>query len=411
MSIKSESFPKMATRTKAASTTCANSKYKKPKPSIPATDPKYIQNLWQQVRKQQHGYTSHNQQVSYMANTAARAERKKVTPPTPSTTVSDKCLLPRGITIDDSGIPPPDPFSHFHTKKPVNYRDLDGLEKSTIWLDADPAFTENINREYKYMDRYHLCEAEYASFAKENLLKREPREEILDNTEDATQRFRRAERMLEFVCKPDKGTEWEPPPLCSSLDVQEYPTYNFDVRPDCSYWVSLHAINSRYAGQVESFLHVAQERIICPYLTVEFKRDDGSLEKAMEQAATFGALALYNRYRLRKLAVSDRWAHEQECQLRHYVLTITKSRYKLWCVRPNLQDGKWNGCNMKKIFVASLVSEQGVRSFVDWVNEVHRWGLDNHVESCEGDIKLIVEKYNYRVSTQSSNKEECTCND
>lgn len=130
----------------------------------------------------------------------------------------------------------------------------------------------------------------------------------------------------------------------------------------------------------------------------------------MEQAATFGALALYNRYRLRKLAVSDRWAHEQECQLRHYVLTITKSRYKLWCVRPNLQEGKWNGCNMKKIFVASLASRQGVKSFVDWVNEVHRWGLNDHVDSCEGDIKLIVEKHNYRVSMQSSNKEECTCN-
>lgn len=238
----------MANRAKAASITCANSEYKKHKPSIPATDPKYIQNLWQQVRKQQRGHKSHNQQVSYMANTAARAERKKVPPPTPPATLSDvsrssrppstiltsssqsitiknpyfreKCLLPRGITIDDSGIPPPDPFSHFHTKKPVNYRDLDGLEKSTIWLDADPAFIENVNREYKFMDRYHLCEAEYASFAKENLLKREPREEILDNTEDAGQRFRRAERMLEFVCKPDKGIEWETPPLCSSLDVQ-----------------------------------------------------------------------------------------------------------------------------------------------------------------------------------------------
>ena len=318
--------------------------------------------------------------------------------------------MPGGITIDDSGIPGPDPFSHFYTKRPLNYRELDGLEKSTIWLDADPAFVENINREYKFMDHYYLCEAEYASFVKENLLKREPLVYILDNTETASQRFRRAERMLEFVCKPDKGIEWEIPPLCPSLDVQEYPIYNFDVRPDCSYWVSLHAISSRYAGQVESFLHVAQGRMICPYLTVEFKRDDNSLEKAMEQAATFGALALYNRYRLRNLAVPDGWTHEQECQLRHYVLTITKSKYKVWCVRPNLKDGNGNGCDMKKIFVASLVSKQGVKNFVDWVNEVHRWGLHNHIESCERDVKLIAEKHGHRVSTQGPNK-ECTCND
>ena len=434
---------KMATQTKAASTTYASSKYKKPKPSIPATDPQCIQNLWQQVRKQKRGHMLHNQQKKYMVDTNASARKKKVPPPTPSTTVSDvprasrapstapstaptsntqsitiknpyfreKCLIPRGIIVDDSGIPPPDPFLHFHTKRPLDYRKLDGLEKSTIWLDADPAFVENVNREYKFMDRYHLCEAEYASFAKENLLKREPREDILDNTKNASQRFRRAERMLEFVRKPDRGIEWETPPLCSSLDVQEYPTYNFDVRPDCSYWVSLHAISSRYAEQVESFLHVAQGRMICPYLTVEFKRDDNSFEKAMEQAATFGALALYNRYRLRNLAVSDGWTHEQDCQLRHYVLTITKSRYKLWCIRPNLKDGKWNGCDMKKIFVASLESERGVKSFVDWLNEVHRWGLNNHIESCERDIKSIAEKHNYRVSMQGSNKEECTCKD
>ena len=151
--------------------------------------------------------------------------------------------------------------------------------------------------------------------------------------------------------------------------------------------------------------------MICPYLTVEFKRDDNLLEKAIDQAATFGALALYNRYRLRNLAVSDRWAHEQECQLRHYVLTITKSKYKLWCIRPNLKDGKWNGCDMTKIFVASLTSGQGVKNFVDWVNEVHRWGLKNHIESCERDIKLIAKKHDYRVSMEGLTKEECTCND
>ena len=197
----------MATKTKAASTTYASSKSKKP---IPATDPKYIQNLWQQVRKEKRGHISPNQQKKYMADTNASTRKKRVPLPTPSTTVSDvpraslapstaptsntqsitiknpcfreKCLIPRGIIIDDSGIPPPDPFSHFHTKRPLDYRKLDGLENSTIWLDADPAFVENVNREYRFMDRYHLCEAEYASFAKKNLLKREPREDILDNT-------------------------------------------------------------------------------------------------------------------------------------------------------------------------------------------------------------------------------------
>ncbi|KAL9123904.1 MAG: hypothetical protein Q9217_006711 [Psora testacea] len=427
----------MAIETKAASTSCANSKYKKPKPPLPATNPKYIQNLWQQVRKQKREHMSYNQQLNYMADTAATARKKKVPYHTPTTVASDvpisfhapstaptsntqfitiknpyfreECLMPRGITFNDRGLPPPDPFSHFHTEKPLRYRELEGLKESTLWLNTDPLFIENVNKEYKFMNHYQLCEAEYASFAKENLLKREPREAVLDNTMDASQRFRRAERMLEFVCKPNKGTEWEAPPLLSLSGVQEYPTYTFDVRPDCSYWLSLHAFSSWYAEQAQTFLHIPQDRMTCPYLTVEFKRDDNDLDKAIDQAATSGALALYNRYRLRNRAVSDGWTHEQECQLRHYVLTITKSKYKFWCIRPSLKDGKWNGCDMAMIFVASMTSEQGVKSFVNWINEIHRWGLTSHIESCEKDVRSIAKKHNYRVSLEGVTKKECTC--
>lgn len=431
---------KTAIETKATSTTSDNSKYKRPKPRIPATDPKHIQNLWYQVRNQTRGKMSSEQSPKYMVHTDSTGAKKKTRrTATPSTSGArsitstaptshshsitiksplfrEKCLMPRGISIKDEGVPPPDPFSHFLTTKPSSYQELDGLKESTLWLNTDLAFIETINKEYKFMDHYQLCEAEYASFAKENLLKREPREDLSDNIADESQRFRRAERMLEFVCKPDDVTEWERPPFLysssspSSSENQEYPTYTFDVRPDCSYWLSLHAFSSRYIEQAQTFLHVPQNRITCPYFTVEFKRDDIHMEKAIDQAATFGALALYNRYRLRNRVFSDKWTHEQECQLRHYVLIITKSKYKFWCIRPNLQkEGKWNGCSMTMIFVALLTSKQGVRSFVDWVNEIHRWGLTNYVESCQRDIKSTVRKHDYRVSSEGLTAKECTC--
>ena len=327
----------------------------------------------------------------------------------------EKCLLPRGIFINDEGIPPPGPFAHFLTTKPSTYRELEGLKESTLWLNTDLAFIETTNKEYKVMDSHQLCEAEYASYAKENLLKREPREDLSDNIADESQRFRRAERMLEFVCKQINETEWKTPAfLNSSLSTgnQEYPTYTFDVRPDCSYWLSLHAFSSGYIEQAQTFLNVPQHRITCPYFTVEFKRDDIDMEKAIDQAAIFGSSTLYNRYRLRKRAFSDKWTHEQECQLRHYVLVITKSTYKIWCIRPNPQsEGSWNGCTMTRIFFEELTSKQGVRSFVDWVNEIHRWGLKNYVDSCQRDIKSTMKKHNYRVLLEGMTEKECTCQD
>lgn len=422
---------RMAIRTEATSTNSTNSKYNIPKPRIPATDPKHIQNLWCQVRKQKCGNMALNQQPKYMADTITSSTKNKTTRDISGTSITlsrgsttptsksqsitiknpgfrEKCLMPRGISINARARSTADSCAHFHTDKPPSYRGLEGLGESTLWLDTDPAFIEKVNKEYIFMNHYHLCEAEYASFAKENLLKREPREEIFDNIEDRSQRFRRAERMLEFVCKPDDEMEWKEPPLLPSFNKSDYPTYAFDIRPDCSYWLALHAFSSTYAEQAREVVHIPQERMTCPYFTVEFKRDDSAKREPSDQVATFGALALYNRYQLRDQAVSEGWTHEQECQLRHYGLTITKSSYTFWCIRPILNGGKWNGCNMDRIFIGLLKTKQGVKCFVDWINEIHRWGLTNHMESCERDIRTIAQQQNLRVSLDGS-KKECTC--
>ena len=416
--------------TKAEPKSVANPIYKNPRPRIPVTDPKQIQNLWNQVRKRNLGSMPAAPRPNFMADTKASARKgKKVAnehlSATPSTILSTKsqaltvknpefrgkCLTPRGIIIDDTPQFSADPCLHFHTERPQSYRELPGLEKSSLWLNTQSAFLKEVNKEYLFMNYHNLCEAEYSSFAKENFLKREPRDNILDNTEDPSRRFRRAERMLEFTCKPDEESHWIAPPI---LDNQDHPTYTFDIRPDCTYWLSLHAFNSSYVGLVGKFVHVAQTRITCPYFTVEFKRDDTNIKKAEDQVATFGALALYNRYQLRHRRTTvegtheQQWTHEQECQLRHYTLTITRSIYSFWCLRPRLEGGKWNGCKMVEIFSGHLEQLQGAKDFVSWINEIHRWGLTNYIKSCETDIKIIAKKHTFRTSELLSEK-ECTC--
>ncbi len=65
-------------------------------------------------------------------------------------------------------------------------------------------------REYRYMTACGLCEAEFSSYAKENLLKRDPR-----SLEDDVKRPWRTERMLELVAKPEESLHWCEPPVIS----------------------------------------------------------------------------------------------------------------------------------------------------------------------------------------------------
>ncbi len=435
---KSESVTsRMAIETKATPITDANSKYKKPKPRIPATDPKHIQNLWCQVRKQKRGNMAPKQQPNYMMNTSASAKKKngKITSDNSSSTAPsvvstaltsksqsitiknpefrDLCLKPRGIYIDPNSYSVGSPQVHFRVTEPPDYTELDGLEDAMIWLHTDDEFIEDVQREYRFMNDYNLCEAEYASFAKETLLKREPRKRLSDDTGTSGARLRRAERMVEFTCKPESMLSWEAPPfIAPSWHGRTHLSYDFNIRPDCTYWLALHAFSSEYVSQVRDITAVPQKRMTCPYLTIEFKRDDTNMNKAVDQVATFGAVALYNRYLLRAKSISDMgqgWTHEQTCQLRHYALTATGSSYVFWCIRPTLlKNREWNGCNMEKIFGDDFETKTGVKNFVRWINEIHRWALTVYIESCEMDVKRILKKNHFRTSDIVITK-DCSC--
>ena len=103
--------------------------------------------------------------------------------------------------------------------------------------------------------------------------------------------------MIELVAKPSSREKWEAPPILHSPDTSH--AYNFDIRPDCAYWLSLRAFNKDWRDRVEEYTLIIYDRVTCPYFTVEFKRDDSGDVVAENQIATAGALALYNRYLLR----------------------------------------------------------------------------------------------------------------
>jgi hypothetical protein len=145
----------------------------------------------------------------------------------------EEVLKSRGIIIKGNTLSLPDPYIHFATGRTAetSYRELPGFENLQVWLETDTEFLQGVSEEYPCMVHNSLCEAEFATFANEQLLKSEPRRFTIP--ED---RRWRTERMIELVAKPSSREGWEAPPILHPHDNIQ--SYNFDIRPDCAYWLS-----------------------------------------------------------------------------------------------------------------------------------------------------------------------------
>ncbi|KAI0100044.1 hypothetical protein GGR51DRAFT_533652 [Nemania sp. FL0031] len=298
-----------------------------------------------------------------------------------------------GIYISTKGPIVPDAFTHFGTEKPLQgYSSLEGLSHANVWVEKDSADLKRIAAEYLHMKGLDLCEEEFATRAKEVFLSGPWRSD-----EVSLDRQWRADRMIQLVCPPDESRAgWLPPPF---LDGHGDVRWSWDVRPDCAYWLSLKGINPEYRHQVPSCTFV-RKYITCPYFTIEFKRDGQSKNVAENQVAAAGSLALYNRWRLYtdERKANKILAAEDISNIRHYTLTFVGPAFCVWVLQPTIRDGQWNGCTMTSLLAADCIDEYAVEALIDWVNEIHRWGLSKHGPSCERDVKSILKVSGVRTS-------------
>lgn len=83
--------------------------------------------------------------------------------------------------------------------------------------------------------------------------------------------------------------------------------------------------------------------------------------------------------------------------IRHYGLTFSGSEYQFWCIKPNVSqqdikaDWAWQGCEMSNVSRGKLLGEVEVEDFIEWINEIHHWGLKVYGKSCEEDVKGCID--------------------
>lgn len=379
-----------------------------PEENVVKTDPEDITLLWEKVSM----ISSRLPQPPKAASeasvpTSEKVLEKKLKVPSPyDKDFGQRVLEPRSITINED-LHSMKAYKHFEVLQAVGdrvqyYINNRGAAASPVWLRDEEAFVQDIAREYACMTKRTLCEAEFASYARETLLKRHSR--VLDLDQGEYERVWIPERMIELVAKPTPFV-WKRPPLVgkhAKAGDTPYTNYEFDLRPDCAYWLSLQAINPEYRTQVKEHILVLNKTITSPYLTIEFKRDDSEEQVAWKQVAGAASVALYNRFLLRQRmleASKHDWDIKQHIgPLRHYGMTFAGSCYMIWIVRPTVtKKGQWSGCRMDSLHHGDCESPAGVRDLIDWINKIHCWGLMKHGPECYNDVKL-----SFRAREESS---------
>ncbi|KAF1952823.1 hypothetical protein CC80DRAFT_421473 [Byssothecium circinans] len=329
---------------------------------------------------------------SVSAHTAVetlRSRSSRITARSPN--FENLVLRPRKILIDQGKIEGnTNPYNHFGTEKPpdgkwIEYKALEGFEVAEVWLSLSRESIEEIIEEYDFMASKQVCEQEYASFATETFLRRQRR-----SRQNPTDRKWRAERMLQLVAPPAGRLNWDPP-ITFDQNTDEF---KFDVRPDCSYWLSLAGFNPDYRSELENAVYVHEDWITCPYFTIEFKKHGQSVNQAEWQAAAAASVALYNRYVLKTnaLGIENRaWTDKDKIQMRHYILTFVGAQYGIWILRASLENDRWDGCSMRRLCSSRCTAIAGVQKLERWINEIHRWGLGDHAAGCQVDVKTVLQ--------------------
>ena len=419
---------------------------------IPETNPQDTQELWEHIREkikttppepqvatshssgrtkgrnpENEGSTVTLSDQSESFEVSSKPSEMTVSRPKPFSPASKSfcadILTPRRITFEAPLFT--DVYEHFNTPEPdsartriEHFQRVRNVQHTVVWLEPAKGFIAEIVREYECMRNEHESEAEFAAYAIEAIFKNDPR--CPTSAFNDSNRGWRTQRRLQVVDKPSDANEeyWRPPPLISipsdatevilpadSTSQRESPSttskiqYEFDICTDCAYYLSTQGFNIRHLYKIQMLAHVIKDNSMCPYLTIEFKKDSSSSEAANNQLVAAAALALYNRFLLRQARLKrreEKFEGQHQEDLKHYGITFEGPEYSVWCITPCLvatddrTQVQWKGCTMRQISVGVCYIAPSVEELIDWINEIHAWGLDVHAFGVENDVKLLL---------------------
>jgi hypothetical protein len=157
-----------------------------------------------------------------------------------------------------------------------------------------------------------------------------------------------------------------------------YLDYVGTVPTGCRYRPSLRTTGTWSRKQRSPVMN----RITCPHFAIEFKKTDATFGQAWNEVVAASALALYNRYLLRKTrleALNKPWTDDDSQMLQHCALIFTSATSTIWIVTPKISpksgfDSAWDwaGCDASELWESNCATPHGVGILS---TGIHRWGL------------------------------------
>ena len=165
------------------------------------------------------------------------------------------------------------------------------------------------------------------------------------------------------------------------------------VKLDFTYGISLQAFEPEIRPEVKVRTHVFFQRMTCPYAFVKFNEADDEDDKSIKQEMASPTLnALYNRYLQRKASKQKASSSavnstQLAADLKIIGITGSKNIFRVWCMDPKARDLTWAGATLTSVARYDCTSPHDVRKFMDWINEIHRWGLTVHGQSWKDELE------------------------
>lgn len=308
---------------------------------------------------------------------------------------AETVLRPRGVQIiqDFVRVKFPRYFKHFNVEqapregKAAYYRNM-GFSKIGIWIDGGTDMEERAAEEFATAIEWQSPERRWSNVAQKWILL----EEEMRRNWPKIGKFM-CERSDEELITPKPEEGWDTLPILAPDDNTKH--FEFKVAPDALYWLSLQAFSPDWTFCAKATVFVRGKRSLLPYLSVEYKKNSEatSNNKGRNQMAASLALCQFNRYQLRKRMMDYEkrsWTIEDSNLIRHYGITMFAQDFDIWVAEPNVTEmGEWKGTDIWKLWQHDLTKKEGIHDFVNWTNEIHRWGLSVYCEAIREEIRIL----------------------
>ncbi|KAF7505653.1 hypothetical protein GJ744_000588 [Endocarpon pusillum] len=295
-----------------------------------------------------------------------------------ASTKANKKHVKMPCKIEDNKIPLPSAHDHFCLKLGNLPAVGVGTSQGSSVFGIDATIFQAVPGEYRLLDSCHSSRTAFAQLTMDLFFG-------LDSLRLAVPTDGQAKIIkMNTSATNIEHAEWREPPNWR---------YQSSKAPSpfaCTFWLSTSAFPKDLRKCLDYYTCVLGGAMILPYLTVDFREEHEQIDETRQRAACIGVQTLFNRRHLYMRthkgipAAAGKQDYPFCC---HFMIIFDKDWCEGWEITAD-KDGIWTdeSCTMKRIFLSTLYTAEGVEDLYTWICEIHCWGATKYGPACMEEI-------------------------